>query len=157
MSRVRIARFKNRASAELVQQDLTRAGISAEVHDELGLAKLWFVTKRRAGARLEVPGERVGDAERLLRVRDAEFGLPDVVRCPECSSLRVDFPQFTQKSLFTNLAIGLVAELGLVERQYYCEECHCMWNRPDPKPRRARPHMAPNYFIEKTEPPSSKA
>jgi hypothetical protein len=157
MSRIRVARFESRAGAEQVQQHLARAGISAEVHDELGLAKLWFVTKRRAGVRLEVPRERLREAERLLHGQDTDFGRQGIIRCPECSSLRVDFPQFTQKSLFTNLAIGLVAELGLVERQYYCEECHCMWNRPDPKPRRPRAHMAPNYFIENKEPPSSQA
>jgi hypothetical protein len=138
----------------VAQQRLARAGILAEVHDELGLAKLWFVTKRWAGVRLEVPTHRAGEAERLLHEWDAVSLLDGAIRCPECSSLRIDFPQFTQKSLFTNLAIGLVAELRLVERQYYCEECHCMWNTPGTKPRRARAHMAPNYFIEGAGPRS---
>ena len=44
--------------------------------------------------------------------------------------MRVDFPQFTEKSFITNLAIGLVAGLGLVEKDYYCEHCHCMWPKP---------------------------
>jgi|SRR5436190_6200693 len=148
MSRIRVARFTHKHAADRARQRLTQAGISAEVHDELGLAKLWFVTKRWAGIRLEVPPDRLPKAEQLLHEWEAEFEPQTLIRCPECSSLRVDFPQFTQKSFFTNLAIGLVAELGLVERQYYCEECHCMWAPPEQKQRRDRLHMAPNYFIE---------
>jgi len=150
MSRMRVGRFSSREAAEIVQQRLKQAGISAEVHDELGLAKLWFVNKGWAGVRLEVPTDQAPRAEGLLHTWEGSPEWESLIRCPECYSLRVDFPQFTQKSLFTNLAIGLVAELGLVERQYYCEECHYMWNRPEAKPPRVRPHMAPNYFIERS-------
>ena len=74
--------------------------------------------------------------------------LRDAFRCPECRSLRVDFPQFTEKSIFTNIAFGLMAELGLIEREYYCHDCHCMWARPAAKAGRARSHMAPDYFLD---------
>ena len=148
MHRIRVARFAQRRAAETAQQRLTGAGVSAEVHDELGLAKLWFVRKRWGGLRLEVRAEQAGPAEQMLHRWDGAGKLTGVIRCPECSSLRVDFPQFTRKSLITNLAMGLVAELGLVERQFYCEECHCMWGRPGAKAGRRRTHMAPNYFID---------
>ena len=149
MNRIRVARFKNRPEAEPIRQRLVESGIGAEVHDELGLARLWFTTKRMAGARLEVPARQAERAEELLRDWDAEFGvLSCAIRCPECKSLRVDYPQFTPKSFLTNLALGLMAELRLVEREYYCEDCHCMWPGENAKPRRMRTHLAPNYFIE---------
>jgi mono/diheme cytochrome c family protein len=44
--------------------------------------------------------------------------------------------------------MGLMAEVGLVEREYYCEDCHCMWAKAGAKPRPARTHLAPDYFLE---------
>jgi hypothetical protein len=129
---------------------LLQAGISAEIHDELQLERLWFVSKSAAGVRLEVPSKQLLRAMQLLLEWDATQILHEAIRCPECKSLRVDFPQLTRKSLFTNLAIGLMAELHVVERQYYCEDCHCMWSKEGRAPRK-RAHMAPNYFIENIE------
>jgi mono/diheme cytochrome c family protein len=156
MSRSRAALFEDRAEAEPVQQRLRRAGVSAEIHDELGVARLWFVPKRRAGIRIEVPARQAELCRVLLLKWDAqEDVLRKAIRCPECRSLRVDFPQFTRKSVFTNLAIGLMAELGLVEREYYCEDCHCMWAGPATKAQRARAHLAPDYFLEDVQHESS--
>jgi hypothetical protein len=49
--------------------------------------------------------------------------------------------------LLTNLAVGVTCCLGLVEKGFYCEECHCMWRKPSLKRTRMRGHMAPNYFL----------
>jgi hypothetical protein len=149
MERNRVALFLNRAEAAPLRQRLTQAGIPSEIHDSLGLARLWFVSKSAAGARLEVPAERAEQALQLLLAWDAADGaLRGAVRCPECSSLRVVFPQLTRKSLLTNLALGLAAEMHLVEKEYYCDHCHCMWSRPRATPARPRRHTAPQYFIE---------
>jgi hypothetical protein len=149
MNRIRLALFRDGAAAASLRDRLIRAGIPAEVHDELQLERLWFVSKAAAGARLEVPFEQWERTTQLLLEWDASVGvLRDAIRCPECRSLRVEFPQVTRKSFLTNLAIGLMAELRLVERQYYCEDCHCMWPRQRTKPGRQRAHLAPNYFVE---------
>ena len=130
-----------------------RAGIPAELHYEPSVARLWFVSKRGGGIRLEVPANHSERSSRLLLEWDAVDGLlHSAIRCPECRSLRVVFPQFTEKSLFPNLFMGLVAVLRLVEREYYCEDCHCMWPKPSTMPGHARRHMAPNYFIYGAEP-----
>ena len=70
------------------------------------------------------------------------------IRCPECKSLRVDFPQVAHHSLLTNLALGLSAEVGLVERDYYCQQCHFTWPKEGSEAGRVRRNMAPYYFIE---------
>ncbi len=153
MNRIRLALFGDRVTAEPVRSCLLKAGIPAEIHDGLQLERLWFVSKSAAGARLEVPARQFDRSIQLLQEWDAVQGvLRGAIRCPECKSLRVDFPQFTRKSFLTNLAVGLIAELRLVERQYYCEDCHCMWSKQGAKPRRHRAHLAPNYFVEDTGP-----
>src|SRR6267154_1963344 len=147
MSRIRIALFEGPAQAKPIQQRLMQVGIPAEVHNESRLAQLWYVSLRRAGARLEVSAKDAELARELLLEWDGDQAVQSAIRCPECKSLRVDYPQFTQKSLFTNFAMGLVAELGLLEREYYCEDCHCMWAKQNPRRRRIRQHMAPDYFL----------
>ncbi len=147
--RIRVAFFACTAQAVPVCRSLLQAGIPAEVHNESRLANLWYVSASNAGARLEVHAQDVERARRFLMDLDAKEDLLHwAIRCPECHSLRVDYPQFTQKSLFTNLAMGLAAEIGLVERNYYCEDCHFMWGKQNPRPQRARQHLAPDYFLE---------
>ena len=149
MSRIRLALFPDCDAAEPVCQQLLTAGVAAEIHQELQLQRLWFVSKSAAGARLEVRTHQWPLAVRLVGEWDAATGLlREAIHCPDCHSLRVDFPQFTQKSFLTNFAIGLMAELRLIEREYYCEDCHCMWSRRSKRLRRMRTHQAPNYFID---------
>ena len=151
MNRIRLALFPDRAAAQPARSGLLQIGIPAQIHDELQLERLWFVRKSAAGVRLEVPAKQLERSIKFLLVGEAAHGvLRHAIRCPECRSLRVDYPQFTRKSFLTNLAMGLMAEFRLVEKQYYCEDCHCMWSKQG-KVRRKRPHLAPNYFVEDIE------
>jgi hypothetical protein len=149
MSKISVAIFPNRAGAEPLRDRLAQFGIQAELHDELRLEKLWFVTKPQAGVRLEVPTQQFERAYQLLLDWDAAEGaLRQAIRCPECKSMRVDYPQFTRKSLLPNIVMGLSAAVGLVEKDYYCEDCHYTWPKEGTKASVLRPHMAPYYFIE---------
>jgi len=152
MNTIPVALFKGRAPAEPIRARLSEAGIPAEIHDELLLEKLWFVSKPKCCVRLEVPADQFEKGEQLLVEWDSKEGaLHDAIHCPECGSLLVDYPQITRKSVMTNLAMGLAAELGLVEKQYYCQECHFTWPKEGKVPRPGRPNMAPYYFIEGVE------
>ena|SRR5437899_9511879 len=152
MNRIPVALFKDRSQAEPIRDRLAQAGIAAEIHDERGLQRLWFVPKPQCLVRVEVPADQFETGEQLLVDWDqAEGALRGAIHCPECKSLLVEYPQVTRKSVMTNLAMGLAAELGLIERQYYCQECHFTWPKEGTKPRPGRPHMAPYYFIEGVE------
>lgn len=149
MNRISVALFNDRSKAEPIQRRLREAGIPAEIHEELRHQKLWMARRADCGVRLEVPANQFERAEDMLTDWDArDSALRDAIHCPECGSLRVDYPQFTRKSLLTNLAMGIAANLGVVEKDYYCEECHFTWPKEGTKARRDRPHMAPYYFIE---------
>jgi hypothetical protein len=150
--RLLVAHFSKRADAEQLCHRLRERGISAEVHEELRLEKLWFVPKGAAGVRLEVPASQFDQAARILLDWDAAERLPDAIRCPECHSLRVDYPQFTHKSMIPNLALGLASSVGMVEKEFYCEDCHYTWPKEGGRPHHVRHHMAPYYFIEDIAP-----
>jgi|ERR1041385_581009 hypothetical protein len=152
MNRIPVALFTNRNVAEPIRARLTEAGIAAEIHDERGLERLWFVPKPKAAVRLDVPADQFERGEQLLVNWDSKEGaLHDAIHCPECKSLLVQYPQLARKSVLTNLAMGLAAELGLIEKQYYCQECHFTWPKEGSVPRPGRPNMAPYYFIEGVE------
>ena len=152
MNRIPIATFGQRAKAEPLRQRLLSAGIQAEIHDELRLEKLWAAGDHAPFVRLEVPAETFDRSCQLLHEWDvAEGALREAIRCPECKSLRVSYPQFTRKFFLPNLAMGVFARMGLVEKEWYCEECHYTWPHEGAKPRLTRPNMAPYYFIDGIE------
>jgi len=152
-----VALFPNHATAEPLQKRLAESGLHAEIHDKLKLEKLWFVSKAETGVRLEVRADEFERAERLLLEWHAAEGVArEAIRCPECRSLRIQYPQATQKSMMTNLFMGLAAGTRLVDRHYYCEECHYTWPH-HPTPHKERPHSAPHYFIDGLEHKASSA
>ena len=152
MNRLPVAIIGQRAIAEPLRQRLESAGIHAEIHDELRLEKLWESHDRAPFVRLEVPAEHFERACNLLHEWDHQDGaLRDALRCPECKSLRISYPQFTRKFFLPNLMMGAFARMGLVEKEFYCEECHFTWPLDGTKARRDRSHMAPHYFIEGIE------
>ena|SRR5438105_1993914 len=144
-----VALFSERAKAEPIRQRLAQAGFKAETHDEPRLAKLWFVSNKEGGARIEVPADQFEGAEQMLLDWDAAGKtLGEAIRCPECKSLRVEYPQYARNSMLTNLGMGLLSEIGLVEKDYFCLDCHFTWPKEGTRPRPNRPHMAPYYFID---------
>ena len=148
MTWIRVALFTDFPPADLLRQQLLHAGIRAEVHREPAVARLWFVSRRNGAVRLDVPAASAELTARLLKEWDHSSSLlRRAVRCPDCASFRVDFPQFTNKSLLTNLALGFLSGIGLVEQDFYCERCHRMWRKPALGLARPRGHMSPNYFL----------
>jgi hypothetical protein len=152
MNRVPIVLFNDRAKAQPIRQRLIESGFNAEFNESHALRKLWFVSGASCGVRIDVPAKQFARAEeRLLDWDEAEGSLREAIRCPECHSLRVEYPQYAKHSLLTNLALGLLASIGLVEKDYYCEDCHFTWPKEGLRPRRDRPHLAPLYFIDGIE------
>jgi hypothetical protein len=128
MNTTPVALFSKRINAEPVHRRLVQAGFSATLNEGPRLTKLWLVSNNTADVRVEVPADQFNRAEQLLLDWDSVGPeLRQAIRCPECGSLQVDYPQYARHSLLTNLAMGLLAQLHLIERDYYCEECHFTW------------------------------
>jgi hypothetical protein len=151
MERMRVALFSNRESAEAILRRLSDAGMAAHLTEKPAMPRLWLVSAASVGVRIDVPADQFERSEQLLLAWDAaENALRNAIRCPECKSLRVDYPQFARHSVLTNFGLGLVSEIGLVERDYYCEDCHFTWPKEGTRSR-GRHNMAPYYFIEGIE------
>ena len=140
MSAIPVALFNGRAGAEPYQKRLSALGIPAEIRG--------FSVEKSPFAWLDVPAGEFERAYNLLLDWDSnEGGLPRAVRCPECKSLRIEYPQYSRKSIVPNLLVRLLTLIGAAQREFYCQDCHYTWPKDGTKaPRRA--HMAPYYFIE---------
>ncbi len=151
MNMVTVATFNEPSKAEPVKQKLEKAGIHAEICDESKYEWFWFVTRPIAGIRLKVHKKDFETARRLLREWDAGEGiLREAVRCPQCGSSRIEYPQLTRKFLLPNL-VGLASLLHIIDKEFFCQECEFMWPK-DIKPQWPSKHGAPYYFIEDVPP-----
>lgn len=139
MTKVPIALFSRRSDAEPYQRRLSEAGIQAQLHDCSTLH----------GARLEVPAPQFEQAyEHMLNWDTTEHGIHGAIRCPECRSLRIDFPQYTHKSMLPNMLVGLLTNVGAMRKEFYCNDCHFTWPREGTKASLVHPENAPYYFVE---------
>jgi rubredoxin len=152
-----LATFHTPEQAEPLRRRLAEENIPAWIHSNGFLGYLWLAHRPKAHVRLDVKSEDFYKSLRLLEtiVSRQEAAAADIVHCPECGSARVVFPQFTQKFFLPNL-IGLLSGVGVVEKKYYCEDCHHVWSPEGKKPDR-RTHLAPNYFLEGVEDSASEA
>src|SRR5947209_17400716 len=106
MNTIPVALFSDRAKAEPVRQRLAQSGFDAILNEAPRLTKLWLLSERAALARIEVPAPQFNKAEQLLIDWDAAEGaLREAIRCPECGSFRVDYPQYARHSLLTNFTM----------------------------------------------------
>ena len=122
-----VATFSDLEKAEHVRDCLQEAGIAAEVADESKLQRLWFLSKPLAGEKVYVREEDFARAMETLKVADEQDHiLQGEVRCPQCDSAKIDYPQFTRKFMTTTL-VEVLCLLHMLDKQFYCEGCHHTW------------------------------
>ena len=130
-----LASFNQSEPAKALKERLERAGIQVAVHDETFLQRFGFMTKPAAAEKVEVDERDYDTAFRLMQEWDASDGvLRDAVRCPECQSTRVEYPQYTRKNI-TPILIEMFISLGFFPKEFYCQDCHYTW----PKDQRVEP------------------
>ena len=124
-----IAAFDDEESAKALAVRMNEAGVGAFVNSDSVEQLLMFYTPHpHAEHHVLVPGQKLEAALQWLNRLDANDPvLRAAIRCPDCGSTRVEYPQFSRKTIVGSLpAIG--AALGLIERQFYCTTCHFTWS-----------------------------
>lgn len=127
MKMVKEATFNELEEADPVRQRLEAAGIQADIKDRRKHHHFWGMAPPIAAVHLRVPKQQYEQADHLLHTWDSSEGiLKCAIRCPECDSFHVEFPQFTRKFLSTRIEAGLFM-LHILERRFYCKDCHYTW------------------------------
>jgi hypothetical protein len=122
-----VATFSDLEKAQEVQKRLVEAGIAAEVHDESKLQKFWFLSKSLAGEKVVVDEKDFDKARQVLKNADAlEHVLQGEMRCPQCQSSDIQYPQFTRKFMMTTL-VEVFCFLRVIDKTFYCQKCQHTW------------------------------
>jgi len=130
---VTIATFNEQSKAKHLRDRLQQAGIGAEIIGDSHLQRVAFMAKPQANVKVKVEEDDFGKAHQLMREWEASD--PDVgaaLRCPQCDSSNIEYPQMTRKFL-TPALVGVLCALKIIPKEFYCQDCHFTWtNQEEP-------------------------
>jgi len=132
---VTIATFNEQSKAKHLRNRLEQAGVSADVLGEGHLQRVAFMSKPQANVKVKVEEKDFEKAQALMREweqADPEVG--SALRCPQCGSSEIEYPQLTRKFLTPALASILFA-LKVFPKEFYCQACHYTWPAEEQKER----------------------
>jgi hypothetical protein len=137
---VAIAAYDYQPPAQALVRELSARGIEAGLQNETAEQALkYFAGHAHAQFRVTVPPEKMEQAlEEFARIpplpaEQAEAcPVTQVIRCPDCGSTRVEFPQFSRNTIVGALP-AMAAAVGLVDQEFFCQSCHFTW-KPLPAP-----------------------
>lgn len=136
---VAVASFDDPSDAEVLKVFLRKEGLEAEIQDERRLQRFWFMTGKRAGVHILVPGPQLELSKQALERWEQSGGkYHRPVHCPACNSARVQFPHMTRRFILPTLLAQAARVLGFIEPAFYCEDCHHTWTESEARGRRRR-------------------
>lgn len=122
-----MATFSDLEKAEKVKKRLRQAGIHAEMQDESNLQRFWFISKPLAADKVLVDQKDFERACKVLLEADAQdHVLHGEIRCPQCGSANIEYPQFTRKFMTTTV-VEILCFLHILDKEFYCANCHHSW------------------------------
>ncbi|MGO8696108.1 MAG: hypothetical protein ACLQVY_00080 [Limisphaerales bacterium] len=122
------ATFSDLDKAEAVKLKLEKFGIRAKIVDSSRFQKYVLFSRPLACDKVMVEKGKFDQARQLLEAADKQGHLlRDEVRCVQCGSPRVDYPQFARKFITTTFFGVLFSLLRLLDKTFYCQDCHHTW------------------------------
>jgi hypothetical protein len=129
---VTIATFNEPAKAKWLKDRLQQAGLKVDIHNEKYLQQVAFMSKPQANVKVQVDDMDFERAQQLMVEWEAND--PDIaaaiIRCPQCGSSRIEYPQLTRKALTPAMA-GVLFALKIFPKEFYCEDCHFTWTNEE--------------------------
>jgi hypothetical protein len=129
---VTIATFNEPAKAKNLKRRFQQAGLHADIHNEAPLQQVAFMSRPQANAKVMVEDADFERAQRLMVEWEASD--PDIaaaaIRCPQCGSSRIEYPQMTRKFM-TPAVVALLCALKIIPKEFYCEDCHFTWTNEE--------------------------
>lgn len=122
-----IATFNEAAPAEALKDRFLDAGLHADLMDESGAQAIMFMSSSpRAHMRVRVHKEEFERAKQLIQEWEKDGVMKEAVRCPQCGSSRVEYPQFSRRTA-GSMFFALLSAAHFIPREYYCENCQFTW------------------------------
>ena len=128
---VTIATFNEPDKAKRLKQRFQEAEIQADVHNEQHL-QMAFMSRPQANVKVMVDDADFERAQSLMiewETSDPEIGSA-MIRCPQCGSSNIEYPQMTRKFL-TPALVALLCGLKIIPKEFYCQDCHYTWSNEE--------------------------
>ena len=88
------------------------------------------MSRPQANAKVRIEDDDFERAQELMVEWEASD--PDIaaaiIRCPQCGSSQIEYPQLTRKAITPAMASVLFA-LKIFPKEFYCEDCHFTWSK----------------------------
>ena len=75
---------------------------------------------------VQVRKEEYETAKKLVSEWEKDGVMSQAVRCPQCGSSRIEYPQFSRRTA-GSMFFALLSAAHLIPREYYCEDCQFTW------------------------------
>jgi hypothetical protein len=126
---VTIATFSEPAKAKRFKERLQESGVKADIHNEGHLQQVAFMSRPQANVKLQVDDSDFERAQGLMKEWEASD--PDIsaaiIRCPQCGSSSIEYPQMTRKFI-TPALVAVLTTLRVIPKEFYCDNCHFTWS-----------------------------
>jgi transposase-like protein len=129
---VTIATFNEPAKAKQIKRRLQDAGVRADIHNEAPLQQVGFMARPQANAKVMVEDDDFERAQAFMiewEANDPEIAAA-IVRCPQCGSPQIEYPQMTRKFI-TPAMVALLCALRIIPKEFYCQDCHFTWSNEE--------------------------
>jgi transposase-like protein len=126
---VTIATFNEPAKAKDLKARFHQAGLRADIHNEGPLQQVGFMSKPQANAKVMVEDNDFERAQSLMVEWEATDPViaSALIRCPQCGSSRIEYPQMTRKFMIPAL-VAVLCALKIIPKEFYCQDCHFTWS-----------------------------
>jgi hypothetical protein len=129
---VTIATFNEPDKAKRLKQRLQESGVHADIHNEGHLQQVAFMSRPQANAKVMVEDNDFERAQTLMNEWEASD--PDIaaaiIRCPQCGSTNIEYPQMTRKFM-TPALVALLCALKIIPKEFYCLDWHYTWSNEE--------------------------
>lgn len=134
---VTIATFDEPAKGRHLKDRFHQSGVRADVLTEGQMQAVASRSKQQANVKVLVDEDDFEKAQNLLlewEASDPEIG--SAIRCPQCQSPRIDYPQLARKFPFVPGLAAILLALKIVPKEFYCQDCQFTWGGDESVPRR---------------------
>jgi|SRR5437763_612661 len=133
---VTIATFDQPAKARHLKDRFQQSGVRADVLTEGQMQQVAALAKPQANSKVLVEEGDFEKAQNLLvewEASDPEIG--SAIRCPQCRSPRIDYPQLARKFPFVPGMAAILLVLKIIPKEFYCQDCQFSWSNDQDQPR----------------------
>src|ERR1700758_1936636 len=127
-----IATFNEPAKARQLKRRFQDAGIKSDVHNEAPVQQFGFMSKPQANAKVMVDDVDFEKAQSLMiewESTDPEISAA-LIRCPQCNSSNIEYPQMTRKFV-TPALVAVLCAMKIIPKEFYCQDCHFTWSNQE--------------------------